>query len=110
MALRHSTGFVENLLYQVGLAGAVSDFCTTRRSQKTLKVSMTFRGLEGPLQVVIDSTGIKVEGEGEWNNGKPGGTKRRVWRKIQIGIDEETLEIRAAEITTSDVDDASMLP
>ena len=51
----------------------------------------------------MDSTGIKVEGEGEWNARKHGGTKRRVWRKIHIGIDEQTLEIRAAEFTTSDV-------
>lgn len=49
--------------------------------------------------------GIKVEGEGEWNARKHGGTKRRVWRKIHIGIDEKTLEIRAAEFTTSDIGD-----
>ena len=41
---------------------------------------------------------------------KHGGTKRRVWRKIHIAIDEKTLEIRAAELTTSDVGDAPMLP
>ena len=41
---------------------------------------------------------------------KHGGTKRRVWRKIHIGIDEQTLEIPAAEFTTSDVGDAPMLP
>jgi len=41
---------------------------------------------------------------------KHGGTKRRVWRKIDIGIDEQTLEIRAAEFTTGDVGDAPMLP
>jgi hypothetical protein len=59
---------------------------------------------------LIDSTGIKVKGEGEWNARKHGGTKRRVWRKIHIGINEQTLEIRAAEFTTSDVGDAPMLP
>ena len=46
-----------------------------------------------------------VEGEGEWNARKHGGSKRRVWRKIHIGIDEKSLEIRAAEFTTSDVGD-----
>jgi len=51
-----------------------------------------------------------VEGEGEWNARKHGGSKRRVWRKIHIGIDEKSLEIRAAEFTTSDVGDAPMLP
>jgi hypothetical protein len=59
---------------------------------------------------LVDSTGIKVEGEGEWNARKHGGPKRRVWRKIHLGIDEKTLEIRAVEFTTSDVGDAPMLP
>ena len=59
---------------------------------------------------MIDSTGIKVEGEGEWNTRKHGGAKRRVWRKIHLGIDEQTLEIRAVEVTSSDIGDAPMLP
>ena len=58
----------------------------------------------------VDSTGIKVEGEGEWHARKHGGPKRRVWRKIHLGIDEETLEIRAVEITGSHVGDAPILP
>ena len=64
------------------------------------------------MHLLVDSTGIKVEGEGEgeWNARKHGGSKRRVWRKIHIGIDEKTLEIRAAEVTTSDVGEAPMLP
>jgi hypothetical protein len=75
-----------------------------------LKVNIPYRGSQGPLHLLVDSTGIKVEGEGEWNARKHGGTKRRVWRKIHIGIDEKTLEIRAAEFTTSDIGDAPMLP
>lgn len=58
----------------------------------------------------MDSTGIKVEGEGEWHTRKHGGSKRRVWRKLHLGIDEETLEIRAVEVTSSNVGDAPMLP
>lgn len=46
---------------------------------------------------MIDSTGIKAEGEGEWNARKHGGPKRRIWRKVHIAVDEETLEIRAVE-------------
>ena len=63
-----------------------------------------------PLHLLIDSTGIKVEGEGEWNARKHGGAKRRVWRKIHLGIDEQTLEVRAIEVTKSDIGDAPMLP
>jgi len=54
--------------------------------------------------------GIKVEGEGEWYARKHGGPKRRVWRKIHLGIDEETLEVRAVEITGSHIGDAPVLP
>ena len=110
MALRQTTGFVESLLRLIGLDWAVPDFSTLSRRQKTLKVNIPYRGSDGPLHLLIDSTGIKVEGEGEWNARKHGGSKRRVWRKIHIGIDEKSLEIRAAEFTTSDVGDAPMLP
>ena len=110
MALRQTTGFVESLLRLIGLDWAVPDFSTLSRRQKTLKVNIPYRGSAGPLHLLLDSTGIKVEGEGEWNVRKHGGTKRRVWRKIHIGIDEKSLEIRAAEFTTSDVGDAPMLP
>jgi hypothetical protein len=110
MALRQTTGFVESLLRLIGLDWAVPDFSTLCRRQKTLKINIPYRGSQGPLDLLIDSTGIKVEGEGEWNTRKHGGSKRRVWRKIHIGIDEKTLEIRAAEFTTSDVGDAPMLP
>jgi hypothetical protein len=67
-----------------------------------LKVNIPYRGSQGPLHLLVDSTGIKVEGEGEWNARKHGGSERRVWRKIHVGIDEKTLEIRAAEFTTSE--------
>ena len=110
MALRQTTGFVESLLRLIGLDWAVPDFSTLSRRQKTLMVNIPYRGSDGPLHLLVDSTGIKVEGEGEWNVRKHGGTKRRVWRKIHIGIDEKSLEIRAAELTTSDVGDAPMLP
>ena len=58
----------------------------------------------------VDTTGIKAEGEGEWNARKLGGAKRRLWRKIHIGVDEQTLEIRAIEVTGSNVRTAPMLP
>jgi hypothetical protein len=110
MALRQTTGFVESLLGLISLDWAVPYFSTLSRRQKTLKVNIPCRGSAGPLHLLIDSTGIKVEDEGEWNARKHGGTKRRVWRKIHIGIDEQTLEIRAAEFTTSAVGYAPMLP
>jgi hypothetical protein len=80
------------------------------RRQKTLKLNVSYRSSDVPLHLLADSTGIKVEGEDEWNARKYGGAKRRVWRKIHIGIDEESLEIQAAEFTTGDVGDAPKLP
>ena len=90
----------------IGLDWSVPDFSTLSRRQKFLKVNIPCRGSQGPLHLLIDSTGIKVEGEGEWNARKHGGPKRRVWRKLHIGIDEQTLEIRAAEFTSNEVGDA----
>ena len=110
MALRQTTGFVESLLQLSGLDWSVPDFSTLSRRQKTLAVNIPYRGSEGPLHLLIDSTGIKVEGEGEWNARKHGGAKRRIWRKVHLGIDEKTLEIRAVEFTSSDIGDAPMLP
>ena len=84
MALRQTTGFVESLLRLIDLDWAVPNFSTLSRRQKSLKVNIPSRGSAGPLPPLIDSTGIKVEAEGEWNARKHGGTKRRVRRQITI--------------------------
>jgi len=110
MPLRQTTGFVQSLLQLVGPDWSVPDFSTLCRRQKALNVSLHYRGCAGPLNLLIDSTGIKAEGEGEWNARKHGGSKRRIWRKIHIGIDEETLEVRAVEVTGSNIGDAPVLP
>lgn len=110
LPLRQTTGFVESLLELVGLDWSVPDFSTLCRRQKTLPVAIPYRNSSGPLHLLVDSTGIKAQGEGEWNARKHGGFKRRLWRKIHIGIDEKTLEIRAIEVTSSSIGDAPMLP
>ena len=110
MPLRQTTGFVESLLRLAGLDWKVPDFSTLSRRQKTLSVAIPYRGGTGPLHLLIDATGIKAEGEGEWNARKHGGSKKRLWRKLHLGMDEETLEIRAVGVTTSNVGDAPMLP
>ena len=110
LPLRQTTGFVQSLRQLSGLDWTVPDFSTLCRRQRTLNVSLLYRGGTGPLNLLIDSTGIKAKGEGEWNARKHGGSKRRIWRKIHIGIDEETLQIRAVEVTGSNIGDAPMLP
>ena len=59
MALRQTTGFVESLLRLVRLEWAVPDFSTLSRRQKTLAVTIPYRGSQGPLSLLFDSTGIK---------------------------------------------------
>ena len=85
LPLRQTTGFVESLLALTGLEWSVPDFSTLCRRQKTLPVSIPYRGSSRPLHLLIDSTGIEAEGEGEWNARKHGGPKRRLWRKIHMG-------------------------
>jgi hypothetical protein len=97
MALRQTTGFVESLLYLIGLDWEVPAFNTPGRRRKTHAASIPHRGAQGPLYLLIDSTGIKVEGEGVWTEEgqqtvpglfarrrrKRGGPWRRVWRKFR---------------------------
>lgn len=110
MPLRQTMGFVESLLRLVGLDWLVTDFSTICHRQRKLNVAIPYRGGSGPLNLLIDSTGIKAEGEGEWSARKHGGSKRRIKRKIYIGIDEETLEVRAVEVKRSNIGDAPVLP
>ena len=110
MALRQTTGFVRSLLRLVGLDWTVPGFSTLSRRAEDLGVNVPYRGSKGPLHLLVDSAGIEAEGDGEWHTRKHGGAKRRIWRKIHIGVDEQTLVIRAIEITGNGVGDAPMLP
>ena len=79
---------------------------TSADTEREPAVSRIYRATEPPNR----QHRLKAEGEGEWNARKHGGSKRRVWRKIHIGIDEETLEVRAVEVTGSNIGDAPVLP
>jgi hypothetical protein len=78
MALRPTADFVESLLPLVGRDWSAPGFSTLSRRQKTLAVDIPYRGSKGPLHLLIDSTGIEVEGEGEWHARKHGGARRHV--------------------------------
>ena len=62
------------------------------------------------LHLLVDRTGVKMLGKGEWKTKKHGADYRRQWRKVHLGIDAQTLEIRAIEVTSNSVGDAPMLP
>ena len=110
LALRQSLGLVDSLLRLAGLAWKVPDFSTVCRRQKTLRVQLPYQSSTTALDLLVDSTGIKFLGEGEWKRKKHGAEYRRQWRKVHLGIDTHTLEIRAIEVTDNSLGDAPMLP
>ena len=63
----------------------------------------------GPVHLLVDSTGLKLCGSGEWLLEKHGTKTRRSWRKLHIAVDADTGRIAAASVTTNDVDDASQV-
>jgi len=110
LPLRQSIGMVESLLKLAGLDWPVPDFSTVSRRQKHLRVVIPYQRSREGLHLLVDSTGIKMLGEGEWKRKKHGADYRRQWRKIHMGIDAQTLEIRAFEVTDNAEGDAPMLP
>jgi hypothetical protein len=79
------------------------------RRRKDLTVTISYPSI-GALHLLVDSTGIKALGDGEWSTRKHGAYRPKQWRKVHLGIDAETLEVRAIEVTGSRVGDKSMLP
>ena len=110
LALRQTTGLVQSVLELSGLAWPVPNFSTLCRRQLSLDVQIPYRRSQAGLHLLVDSTGIKFLGEGEWKCKKHGPERRRQWRKLHIGIDAQTLQIRAIAVTSNNVSDASVIP
>jgi IS5 family transposase len=87
---------------------AVPDHSTLSRRAKTLDVPLPRRAATGPLHLLVDSTGLKLGGAGEWLIERHGTSRRRSWRKLHIGIDADSGEIVAIEVTRKEIDDAAM--
>src|SRR5438132_5965677 len=88
----------------------VPDHTTLSRRLAKLAVRMPVKPKAKARHLVVDSTGVKVYGEGEWKVRQHGWSYRRTWRKLHFGVDQETLEIVSACASTNDVSDAQMLP
>jgi len=110
LPLRQAMGMAQSLLKLSGLDWQVPDFSTVSRRQKNLAVTIGTHPTTTGLHLLVDSTGIKMLGEGEWKTKKHGADYRRQWRKVHLGIDADTLEIRAIEVTDNATGDAPMLP
>jgi len=109
LALRQTEGLIGSILQLLGLDLAVPDHSTLSRRAETLEVPKPCPGSRGPVHLLVDSTGLRLCGPGEWLVEKHGTRRRRSWRKLHIGVDAETGEIRASELTTSNVDDGSQV-
>lgn len=109
LALRQATGMLESMLRRAGLDWAVPNFSTLSRRQKDLQVRIPVQKKQSCLHLLVESTGIKMMGEGEWKVKKHSADYRRRWHKLHLGIDAQTLEIRAMEVTDNRAADATML-
>jgi hypothetical protein len=107
LALRQTEGLIGSVVELLGLALAVPDHSTLSRRSKTLEVPPCRRLAAGPLHLLVDSTGLKLGGAGEWLVEKHGTSRRRAWRKLHIGLDGESGEILAIELTKKESDDAA---
>jgi hypothetical protein len=108
LALRQTEGLIGSILKLLGLDLAVPDHSTLSRRAETLEVLKPCLPSSGrPVHLLVDSTGLRLGGPGEWLLEKHGTQRRRAWRKLHIGVDAETGQILASELTTSDVDDGS---
>jgi hypothetical protein len=108
LALRQTEGLIASILRLLGLDLAVPDHSTLSRRAETLEVPRSAPST-GPVHLLVDSTGLQLCGPGEWLVEKHGTRRRRSWRKLHIGVDAETGQILASELTSSDVDDGSQV-
>lgn len=109
LAGRQCQGFLESIFELMGIDLPVPDHSTLSRRLGQLSMELPVLPKAGARHVVVDSTGVKVYGEGEWKPRQHGVSKRRSWRKLHLGVDEATGEILAAVATTNDFHDAEVL-
>jgi hypothetical protein len=110
LPFRATEGLVRSVVALLGVALPVADPATLSRRARTRRPVLPVRTPAAPLHLVVDSTGLKVYGEGEWKVRQHGVTKRRTWLKVHLGLDVATQEIRVAGVSTAAVTDGQMLP
>ncbi|WP_280141824.1 IS5 family transposase [Pseudovibrio sp. Tun.PSC04-5.I4] len=110
--LRQTQGFVRSVFHLMELVLPVPDFSILSRRADGLKLSNPKpRTNSEPVELVIDSTGVKIFGAGEWQETKHGTRiKRRTWRKLHLGLDLNTGEIVCSELTEDNVGDPTVVP
>ncbi len=118
LAYRQAEGLLGSVVGLLGLVLRVPDHTTLSRRAATLDVPQPRlrpgRHVGGcgdaePLHLLVDSTGLKLSGTGEWLTEKHGTRMRRSWRKLHLGVDADTGRIVAAALTGHDADDAAQV-
>ena len=106
LPLRQTEGFIASLIVLMDLSLKTPDHTTLSRRNRDVEVPRLAGGHDGPLHLVIDSTGLKIFGDGEWQAHKhKTSSKRRRWRKLHLGIDGDGCIIASA-LTNRYADDA----
>jgi len=110
LPLRQTAGMVASSLKLTHLDWDVPNYTTLCRRQKTLAVQISYRHADGPLNLLVHSTGIKFLGDGEWQARKHRIQGRRQWRRVHLAMDTATSDIRAVEFTSSSDGDSPVVP
>ena len=111
--LRACQGLVDSLLAMLAPALRCPDYTTLSRRRCGLSPAVRQYGTldrDAPIHIAIDSTGIKVYGEGEWKVRKHGASKRRTWRVLHLAVNTKSHQVVAEVTTTNDVADAEAIP
>jgi hypothetical protein len=108
LALRQTEGLTGSIMRLLGLDLAVPDHSTLSRRAETLQMVQPVSST-GPVHLLVDSTGLRLCGPGEWLVEKHGTQTRRSWKKLHLGVDADTGEIIATTLTSHDVDDGSQV-
>jgi hypothetical protein len=110
LPLRQTEGLMASIFELLGVRLSVPDHSTLSRRAMTLaSISPGCRVPDGPVHLLIDSTGLKVFGAGEWLEEKHGARARRSWRKLHLAVDADTGIIMASTLTGNDVGDPSQV-
>ena len=106
LALRQTEELVGSILHLLGLDLAVPDHSTLSRRAETLEVTRPRWG-RAPVHLLVDSTGLRLCGPGEWLAERHGTKRRRAWRKLHLATDADTGRIVPSALTDKDADDGS---
>jgi len=109
LTLRETEGFATSVFELMDVELSVPDYTTLSRRAAKLSVSLPVQSSE-PIHLVMDSSGLKIYGEGEWKVRQHGVSKRRTWRKLHLGVDEARGEIQAVMLSEASLDDAAAVP